>query len=165
MKHNKEKIILGLDPGFGRTGFAVLGGTKDKPRLINFGCLETTAKLPHPQRLKQLADKLKKLLTQYRPQLVALEKVFFAANSKTALQVGEARGVLLVTASARNIPIIEFTPPQVKLAVTGDGRADKKQIQKMLQLVFKLSAPIKQDDAADAAAIAFCALTYLLPTI
>ncbi|MFA4937517.1 MAG: crossover junction endodeoxyribonuclease RuvC [Patescibacteria group bacterium] len=161
MKHKQEKIILGLDPGFGRTGFAVLGGTKNEPRLISFGCLETSAKLLHPQRLEQLAKQLKKLLTRYQPQLISIEKIFFAANSKTALQVGEARGVLLVTIAVKHLPIVEFTPPQVKLAVTGDGRADKKQIQKMLQLVFKLTTPIKQDDAADAVAIAFCALTYL----
>ncbi len=158
MKHKQEKIILGLDPGLGRTGFAVLTGTKDQPELVDFGCLETSTKLPQAQRLEQLADKFKKLLTKYQPQLIAVEKIFFAANSKTALPVGEARGVLLVTAAAKHLPIVEFTPPQVKLVVTGDGRADKKQIQKMLQLVFKLAAPIKQDDAADAVAIALCAL-------
>ncbi|MFH1111788.1 MAG: crossover junction endodeoxyribonuclease RuvC [Patescibacteria group bacterium] len=151
---------MGLDPGFGRTGYAVLVGTKDQPIISSYGCLETSARLPHPKRLEELSIKLQELLVRHKPQLVAIEKVFFAANSKTALQVGEARGVLLVTASANNIPIIEYTPPQVKLAVTGDGRADKKQIQKMLQLVFKLIIPIKQDDAADAAAIAFCALTH-----
>ncbi|MFH1866956.1 MAG: crossover junction endodeoxyribonuclease RuvC [Patescibacteria group bacterium] len=157
----KQVKILGLDPGFGRTGYAVLAGNKNSPSIKTFGCLQTSTKLSQANRLKQLTSQLSELLKKYQPTVVAIERVFFAANSKTALQVGEARGALLVTIAKLVIPIVEYTPPQVKLAVTGDGRADKKQIQKMLQLLFKLRNPIKSDDAADAVAIAFCALTHL----
>lgn len=153
--------ILGLDPGFGRTGYAVLRGSSDQPRLVDYGCLVTPPRQALPARLEYLRQAVKKLLSRWEPRLVAVEKVFFAANTKTALQVGEARGVLLVTVSEFGLPIVQYTPPQVKLAVTGDGRADKKQIQKMLRLLFKLPRPIKSDDAADAVAIAWCALAHL----
>ena len=141
----EEKIILGLDPGFGRTGYAVLTGSKDAPRLIDYGLIETAADLKHAKRLALVVQRVEKVINLHHPH--------------TALQVGEARGALLVTLEKYKLPILEYTPPQVKLAVTGDGKADKKQIQKMLQLIFHLPQPIKSDDAADAVAIALCALS------
>ncbi len=156
MKSNNFKI-LGLDPGFGRIGYAVILSQANKLELINFGCWETDKKLSLPDRLKQLADFLDNLLLKKKPDLVAMEKLFFAANTKTALEVGEARGVMLAAVARLNLPIAEYTPAQVKLAVTGDGRADKKQIQKMLKLIFKSIDNIKSDDAADAVAVAVCA--------
>ena len=155
----EEKIILGLDPGFGRTGYAVLTGSKDAPRLIDYGLIETAADLKQAKRLALVVQWVEKVINLHHPHIVAVEKVFFASNTKTALQVGEARGALLVTLEKYKLPILEYTPPQVKLAVTGDGKADKKQIQKMLQLIFHLPQPIKSDDAADAVAIALCALS------
>ncbi len=163
MKNNNFKI-LGLDPGFGRIGYAVILNQSDSLKLLHFGCLETDKKLFLPNRLKQLADFLDKLLLEEKPQLVAMEKLFFAANTKTALEVSEARGVMLSCIAKKNLLLTEYTPAQVKLAVTGDGRADKKQIQKMLRLIFKLTDNIASDDAADAVAVAVCAALTRFPS-
>jgi len=158
--NSKEQIILGLDPGFGRTGYAVLSGNKDHPSLKAFGLIETFPRSSQSIRLTEIITEVSKLIKKHHPTLVAMEKVFFAANTKTALKVGEARGALLVAIEQQHLPILEYTPPQVKLSVTGDGRADKRQIQKMLQIIFKQAQPIKSDDAADAVAIALCALNH-----
>ncbi len=155
-----EQRILGLDPGFGRTGYALISGNKDKPIIDSFGLIETYPSSSQSERLTEIISKINVLIKEFKPTLVALEKVFFAANTKTALQVGEARGALLVAIEQHHLPIVEYTPPQVKLSVTGDGKADKKQIQKMLQIIFKQSEVIKSDDAADAVAIALCALNH-----
>lgn len=157
---SREINILGLDPGFGRVGYAILTGTSDKPILKTFGCIETSSQQALVARLSAIKQAVSELIIKHQPTLVAMEKLFFSKNTKTALAVGEARGVLLVTVTEALVPIAEFTPPQVKLAVTGDGKADKKQIQKMLQMIFHLPKPIKSDDAADAVAIALCALSH-----
>lgn len=156
----EEKIILGLDPGFGRTGYALISGSKDKPKLVDFGLIETDPKQGQADRLSYIISQADKVIKKYNPQVAAIEKVFFASNTKTALRVGEARGALLVLLNQHHLAILEYTPPQVKLTVTGDGAADKKQIQKMLMLIFNLAKPIKSDDAADAVAIALCALNH-----
>lgn len=159
-----EARILGLDPGIGRTGYAVLTGSTSQPKLVTFGCIETSGKLAHHQRLVRLADEVQKLLTHYQPTGVSLERLYFSTNVKTALQVAEARGVITLTISHFGCPLYEFSPQEVKLAATGQGNADKKQVQKMLKLMFKLKQAPKPDDAADAVAVALCGLAHLRST-
>lgn len=154
----RPRTILGLDPGTGRTGYAVLQGSLANPKLVTFGCIETKATLSHHERLSELSAAVKKLLTRFQPDGVALERLFFSTNVKTALKVAEARGAITLTISHFGCPLYEFSPQEVKIAATGQGRADKKQVQKMLKLMFKLKEPPKPDDAADAVAVALCGM-------
>jgi len=154
-------VVLGLDPGFGRLGYAVLGGSKNSPQIIKFGCIETSNKNLHSDRLLTIKQSLLVILKKYQPSSVAIEKLYFSRNVKTALQVAEARGVLLITTAEAGYRIQEFSPQEVKLAATGQGNADKLQVQKMLKLMFKLDKVPKPDDAADALALALCGLLYL----
>ncbi len=151
-------MVLGIDPGFGRLGFAVLTSVRGTITIITYGCIETSAKSLHGDRLAKIAREVKALVKRYKPSVVAVERLFFSKNVKTALQVAEARGVILLTLAEANITPLEFSPQQVKLAATGDATADKEQVQKMLKLMFKLKEPPQPDDAADAVAIALCGL-------
>ncbi len=150
---------MGLDPGLGRLGYAVVQGTITNPQIVTFGCFETSPKRPHADRLVQIGQAVEGLLKKYQPSVVGLEKLFFSTNVKTALVVGEARGVIAYTIQKNHGRLAEFSPQEVKLAATGQGRADKKQVQKMLKLIFGLPTLPKPDDAADALALALCALT------
>ena len=152
-------IILGIDPGYGRTGYAVL--RKRSPQridLLAYGCIETEKHVAHHLRLAQLEKAIRQLMTAHRPDLLAIEKLFFVKNVTTALRVGEARGVILASAGKRKLPVVEFTPTEIKQAVTGYGNASKTQIQKMVGRLFGLTKAITPDDAADAVAIAWAAL-------
>ena len=153
-----KKYIIGFDPGIGRLGFAVLSGQPSKPELIKIGCWETNPQLPQNQRLLQLGQQITKLLKKYQPIKAGLEKLFFSKNVKSALNVAEARGVISFLLTAQACPIIELSPQEVKIAATGQGRADKIQVQKMLQLTFKLKTIPQPDDAADALAVALATL-------
>lgn len=151
--------ILGIDPGTARTGYGLIkkldaGGNKLK--LMTCGCLETQVGLPTAERLKDLYGKLNKLIKKYKPQAMAVEDIFFFKNAKTVIQVSQARGVIILAAAHSRVPVFEYTPLQIKQTVTGDGRADKLQIQKMLQILLKLKNPPQPDDAADAVAAAIC---------
>lgn len=154
-----KHTILGLDPGFGRLGYAVLSGSRSSPKIVTFGCIETHATYPHGERLLSIAHEITSLIGHHQPQIVATERLFFSKNVKTALQVAEARGVILLTLAKHGIKPLEFSPQEVKVAATGNATADKEQVQKMLKLMFKLKTPPKPDDAADALAIALCGLT------
>lgn len=156
----RKRVVLGIDPGFGRLGFAVLVGERGQTTITTFGCIETSAKQAHGERLAKVASEVAALVKRYQPMTVAIERLFFSKNVKTALQVAEARGVILLTLSQAGITPLEFSPQEVKLAATGDAKADKEQVQKMLKLMFKLKQPPKPDDAADAVAIALCGLAY-----
>lgn len=147
-------IILGIDPGIATVGFAVIEKQALQMRLIDMGTLTTPAGIDVGQRLVMLREDLASLLTTYTPHYAAIEQLFFAKNTKTALTVAHARGVLLECMVSKGLEVHEFTPLQVKQMITGYGNADKKQMQDMLQLLFKLSAPLRQDDAADALGIA-----------
>lgn len=153
-----KAVALGLDPGFGRLGYAVLSGPRSTPKIITFGCIETSAKQPHGERLAKIAHEVAALVTAYHPSVVAIERLFFSKNVKTALQVAEARGAILLTLAHSRIAPLEFSPQEVKLMATGDGAADKLQVQKMLKLMFRLKVAPQPDDAADAIAIALCGL-------
>lgn len=149
-------IILGIDPGFGRMGCAVLEKSARGEKLIYSACLISDKKLPQEKRLLFLAKKLEKIMKKYRPDILAVEKLFFAKNQKTALQVAEARGMILYLAAVKNIPVTEFTPLQIKMALTGYGKAEKSQVQKMTMTILNLKKAPKYDDEIDAIA---CSLT------
>jgi len=149
--------ILGIDPGFGRTGFGVIEGTRDKWKSITYGCIESDAKADFVDRLELLHQELKKIIDLYTPDRAAVEELFFSDNAKTALRVGQARGTILLTLRQAKLPVSEFTPLEVKQMLTGYGRADKSQVQKMVQLSLGLGKKKIQDDAADALAVALTA--------
>ena len=147
-------LILGLDPGYARAGWGIISQEKNILQPFAFGCLETKVGVPHAERLKKLQDELKKIITKYQPEALAIEELFFFKNLKTALQVAESRGVILATAFDCHLPIYEYTPLQIKQAVTSYGRADKNQVQQMVKLILKMKNIIQPDDAADAMAVA-----------
>ncbi|MBI1957014.1 MAG: crossover junction endodeoxyribonuclease RuvC [Candidatus Niyogibacteria bacterium] len=147
--------ILGVDPGYGRLGYAVLERKNAKESLITAGCIETPSALAHEKRLRLIGSSIEKLVREHRPSGLGIEKLFLSTNHKTAMQVAEARGVALY--SAGDLPVYEFSPPEIKLAVCGYGRADKRQIAAMIRMIFNPSEPLL-DDATDAIAIAFTAL-------
>lgn len=151
-------MVLGIDPGLGRLGYAVVGGNLNSPQLIAVGCLETNAQMSHGQRLMTIARGVKKLLKKYQPHKVVIERLYFSKNVKTALAVAEAKGVVILELAYHQRPVIELSPQEVKLAATGVGNADKLMVQKMLKLTFKLKEVPKPDDAADALAVALAGL-------
>lgn len=146
--------VLGLDPGFGRLGFGAIATVRGKTSVLDCGIIRTDQDVPFGERLVQLADDLETLLTELKPARIVVERLFFMKNAKTAMQVAEARGVLLYLAAKRRIPVLEYTPSQVKSAVCGDGKADKKAVQKMVKILLGLKSAPKIDDAADALALA-----------
>lgn len=149
-------IILGVDPGTATTGYGIINKEGQKHTLIKYGCVLTPAKTPLPDRLDTIFDELSALIEEYKPDHVAVEELFFAANSKTAIAVGQARGVILLAGRKKGLPVHEYTPLEVKMALTGYGRADKNQIQQMVKTLLGLRDIPKPDDAADALAIAIC---------
>lgn len=154
----QNEIILGIDPGFGRVGYGVV--TKGKGREwapVAFGCIETSPKKSFVDRLAQVHEELVGLIKKYKPTRMAVEELFFFKNLKTAIEVGQARGVILLTAVENRLPVDEFTPLQVKQAMTGYGRAEKQQMQKIVAMILGIKEKIKSDDAADALAVALCA--------
>jgi crossover junction endodeoxyribonuclease RuvC len=158
--HNTYPIILGIDPGYGRIGIAIIEKDGNLDKLIHSECFETDAKLPHHQRLLLIGEKIKTTIKKYKPNQIAVETLLWSKNKKTALQVAEARGVILLESARLNIVLREFNPNQIKLAVTGYGKSDKRQVITMVQKLVKLnSIPTRQkrhDDEYDAIA---CALT------
>jgi crossover junction endodeoxyribonuclease RuvC len=151
-------IVLGIDPGTAITGYGLVGEEKGQAAAIAYGAITTPSDLPLPDRLILLQRELATIVDQYHPDQSAVEQLFFNKNVRTALAVGHARGVVLLTLAQGGVPIYEYTPLQVKLAVTGHGRADKAQVQQMVTLLLSLSKVPKPDDVADALAIAICHL-------
>ncbi len=150
-------IILGIDPGIADTGYGIIKRYGHKLACLAYGSIKTGAKLELPQRLEIINKELAKIIKKHKPDLIAVEELFFCNNVKTALIVGQARGVALLTARQNKIPLVEFTPLQVKQAVSSYGKADKQQVQKMVKLLLNLKEIPKPDDAADALAVAICA--------
>ena len=151
-------MTLGIDPGYGRMGYAVVLGDVGKERLGDVGCIETSPDRSHAERLSQIANDLRRLFDTHQPTCVAIETLYFSNNKTTGLAVAEARGVALAIAGAFNVEVKEFGPKQVKLAVTGNGAADKKQVQEMVKRMLKLKSVPQPDDAADACAVALAGL-------
>lgn len=155
-------VILGIDPGTATTGYGIIEITKskDQPKLIDFGVISTKPKLPDAERLQILVDDIFKLIKKYKPACVGIERLFFTTNQKTVMTVSQARGAILYIIQKNKIPIFEFTPLQVKSFICGYGKAEKKQVQYMVQKTFKLKTLPKPDDAADALAVALCAAFF-----
>jgi crossover junction endodeoxyribonuclease RuvC len=145
--------ILGIDPGTGLMGFGVIE-TGRKPQLIDAGVIRTKVNQPESERLQIIFDGLHEIVKSSKPQIVSVEKLFFARNVTTAMSVAQARGVVLLVAQQHNLPIFEYTPMQIKQSLTGYGKADKKQMQEMVRLLLNLKEIPKPDDAADALAAA-----------
>lgn len=149
-------IILGLDPGTATTGYGVIRQTSFKISAIAYGTILTQPEMAMEHRLEVIYNDLGKIIRQYRPDEVAVEKLYFGRNTTTAITVGQARGVLLLRLAQENLPLGEYTPMQIKKALVGHGGAEKKQVQYMVQRFLKLDEMPKPDDAADALAIAIC---------
>ena len=147
-------IILGIDPGIGRCGWGIVENDKSKLIVHDYGCIETKPNSEISSRLKIIYDEVERIIKKYNPDEISIEELFFGANSKTAFAVGKARGVILLSAARAGIPIGIYTPLEVKMAVTGYGRADKNQIAQMVKVILKLSSIPKFDDTTDALAIA-----------
>jgi crossover junction endodeoxyribonuclease RuvC len=156
-----NKIILGIDPGIADTGFGIISNQNNKLACLGYGSIKTSAKLILADRLEIIYLELTKLIKKYKPDLIAIEELFFCNNAKTALVVGQARGVVVLTAKLNKIKSVEFTPYQVKQAVSTYGHAKKDQVQRMVKLILNLKELPKPDDAADALAIAICAVNSL----
>jgi crossover junction endodeoxyribonuclease RuvC len=154
-------VILGIDPGTARLGYGVIKEEGKKLSLIEYGCLEPAKGTSKAERLVGVHNKVVELIEKHRPGSLAIEKLFFFKNQKTVLSISEARGVVLSAAQMQNLQIGEYTPLQIKQAVTGYGRAEKKQVQKMVQLILKMKEIPKPDDAADALAAAICHSNFL----
>ncbi len=146
--------VLGIDPGIARCGWGVVEFGKSKLKVIAFGCIETSAKKAAPDRLKQIYDEVSQIIKKYSPDEFSIEELFFNNNAKTAFIVGQARGVILLSASKANLNIGIYTPLQVKLTLTGYGRAEKMQVGKMVKGLLALKEIPKPDDTADALAVA-----------
>ncbi len=146
--------IIGIDPGVATTGWGVIKQTTSSITAVAYGVISTPAKQPLAQRLMTIADDFEKLIKKYQPDKLAIEELFFAKNVTTALAVGQARGVILLLGQRHKLPISEYTPLQVKQAITSFGQADKKQVQKMVAALLRLQTIPQPDDAADALAIA-----------
>ena len=149
-------IIIGIDPGYAIVGIGVIRYENNKFRILEYDAITTPAGMAVPERLRHIYERINEFLDKYKPDAVAIEELFFNNNAKTAIAVGQARGVLLVSAAIRDIPICEYTPLQIKQAVTGYGRADKTQMQTMVKMLLNLNHIPKPDDAADALAVAIC---------
>lgn len=163
---NTEMIILGIDPGTAITGYGIINVIGNKFYKVNHGVILTSASMSLPKRLQKIFEEINNVIIENKPEQMAIEQVFFNKNTKTALSVGHARGVIFLSGVLNNLPIAEYTPLQIKQSVVGYGRAEKHQIQKMVATVLGLREIPKPDDAADALAVAIChAQSYKLNSI
>jgi crossover junction endodeoxyribonuclease RuvC len=150
-------IVLGIDPGTAMLGYGIVERTGSRLRMVDVGCLETSASETLPARLLQIHRVVTDLIELHRPDILAVERLFFSKNAQTAFAVGQARGVVLLAGAAAGLPVREATPNEVKTAVTGYGAADKEQVGRMVATVLGLKAAPRPDDAADALAVAIWA--------
>jgi len=149
--------ILGIDPGTTDVGFAVIHLEKNMRKIITYGVIHTTPKIPQAKKLVEIMHDLKGIINEHGVTHAAVEKLYFSTNIKTGIEVAESRGVIMATLADHNIDIREYTPLQIKKALCGNGKAAKKQIGRAVQLLFKLDTPPTPDDAADALGIAYLA--------
>jgi len=152
----KDLIIIGIDPGIADTGYAIVKSNANKVEAIDYGSITTKSTATESERLLEIQANVEELIQKFQPSAIAIEKLFFNKNVKTALSVGQARGIVLATAQKNQLEIYEFTPGQVKQSLTGTGSAPKKQVQEMVKRIFNLKKIPQPDDAADALAIANC---------
>jgi len=147
-------VILGIDPGFARAGWAVIEAQSSRFKIKNCGCIETSKDTASQERLADVYKQVCALIKKYKPDALAIEELFFTSNAKTAFKVGEARGVIVLAGALQEIPVFSYTPLQVKIAVTGYGKADKTQVGRMIKAILKLKDLPRLDDTVDAIAIA-----------
>ncbi|MFA6158515.1 MAG: crossover junction endodeoxyribonuclease RuvC [Candidatus Paceibacterota bacterium] len=146
--------IIAIDPGYERLGIAVLERLpRQKETLIYSDCFKTSAKIPHAERLGLVGKELARVISEYAPRALCLESLFFSENKKSAIAVAEARGVILYQAAAHNLPVYEYGPGQIKVAVTGYGKSDKRQVISMVPRLISIEKEIKHDDEYDAIAV------------
>jgi crossover junction endodeoxyribonuclease RuvC len=156
--------ILGIDPGTGILGFGVIDTAGQKAKMVDAGVVRTQTHQPEQERLLTIFDSLQEIIQSTKPQAASVEKLFFARNVTTAMAVAQARGVVLLVAQQHNVPIAEYTPLQIKMSLTGYGKADKKQVQEMVRVLLNLKEVPKPDDCADALAAALThAATIRIP--
>ena len=148
--------ILGIDPGYAIVGFGILEANRGQAQLIRCGAINTPAGVPMPMRLLQIQEDMETLIRTFQPDAMAIEELFFNTNVTTGIGVAQARGIILAAAAKLGVEIFEYTPSQVKQAVVGYGKAEKRQVMDMTKRLLKLSAVPKPDDAADAVAVALC---------
>lgn len=153
--------ILGIDPGYERLGVAVVEKINNKEVVLHSECFKTSASLSFNERLLLLGDKIESICEEYKPDTLSIETLFFTTNQKTAMHVAEARGVILYIASKKNMRIFEATPLQIKIATTGYGKADKKEVMKMVKMLVKIDKDKTSDDELDAIAIALTGFAHL----
>ena len=149
-------IILGIDPGYAIVGFGVISYNGSRFKVLEYGAITTDKNTPFPERLNEIYDGMNYLLDKYQPAAISIEKLYFNTNTTTAISVAQARGVCVLAGVKHGVEIAEYTPLQVKMAVTGYGRAEKHQIMEMTKTLLSLKEIPKPDDAADALAIAIC---------
>lgn len=149
-------IVLGIDPGYAIVGCGIVEHRDNKFKLLEYGAITTEAHTPFNERLEKIYNETDALLKKYNIEAVSMEKLFFNTNQKTAIDVAQARGVLVLAAQKNGVPVFEYTPLQVKQSVVGYGRAEKKQVQEMTRIMLNLDKIPKPDDAADALAMAIC---------
>lgn len=156
-------IVLGIDPGTARTGYGIVERDGSRLRAIDYGCFETLSTTAPAERLMLIHQAIDELITTHQPTQVGVERLFFNRNVQTAFAVGQARGVVMLAAAQHGLPVFEYGPHEVKIAVTGYGRAQKEQVQRMVQAVLGLAELPRPDDAADALAVAICLVHGLRP--
>lgn len=149
-------IILGIDPGYAIVGWGIIDYTANRFSVIDYGAVTTEAGTPFNRRLETVYDGVEEIIKKYRPEALAIEKLFYNTNAKTVIDVAQARGVINLSAVKNGVEIFEYTPLQVKQSVVGYGRAEKKQVQEMTRVILKLQKIPKPDDTADALAMAIC---------
>lgn len=149
-------IILGIDPGYAIVGYGVLEYNKNRFKILDYGAITTDAGTPFDVRLEAIYNGIERIIETFHPDAMGIEKLFFNTNQKTVIDVAQARGVIMLAAKRNSVKAFEYTPLQVKMAVTGYGRAEKKQVQEMTRILLDLEKIPKPDDTADALAIAVC---------
>jgi crossover junction endodeoxyribonuclease RuvC len=154
-------VIIAIDPGYERVGIAILEKGTSKEVLIFSECFKTSTEEKHEDRLKLIGEEIEKVIKKYKPEAMGIETLFFKTNAKTAMKVSEARGVIMYEAAKNNLEILEFSPLQIKVAVTGYGKSDKEQVTEMVKKLIKITEPIKYDDEYDAIAVG---LTFFAST-
>lgn len=165
-KKDKAQNILGIDPGSTTIGYGVISckNSQTKPIAVGYGYIDLKSHSKQEEKLLQLHNDLKELFKQYKPDCIAIENLFFFKNAKTITPVTQSKGVILFTAAQAKISVHEYTPLQIKQTISGYGKADKKLIQKLIQVSLEIKSHIKPDDVSDALAIALCHLRHLTNT-
>jgi crossover junction endodeoxyribonuclease RuvC len=156
-------VVIGIDPGFAHTGFGVVRASGSRLEAVDGGVIESPPNLPAEQRLARIHGSVAELISVHRPKAVALEQLYFGKNVRSAIGVGQARGVVMLAAAEHGTGCFDYTPQAVKLAVCGSGAADKRQVQRMVATLLRLGGPPRSDHAADALAVAICHAAHARP--